>query len=130
MANGVNVTDKGMQFLVSIDGSEAMSQLRELQSSMKGLASEIEKSVGLTQKTFNKTFDSLGELVKELDKNPGVGIPGAASKDAVKFSQKLNQELEKQRKKLTCLLTPSINLIEKLKIQTKALATWLTLALN
>lgn len=100
MANGVNVTDKGMQFLVSIDGSEAMSQLRELQSSMKGLASEIEKSVGLTQKTFNKTFDSLGELVKELDKNPGVGIPGAASKDAVKFSQKLNQELEKQRKKM------------------------------
>jgi hypothetical protein len=100
MANGVNVTDKGMQFLVSIDGSEAMSQLRELQTSMKGLASEIEKSVGLTQKTFNKTFDSLGELVKELDKNPGVGIPGAASKDAVKFSQKLNQELEKQRKKM------------------------------
>jgi len=100
MANGVNVTDKGMQFLVSIDGSEAMSQLRELQTSMKGLASEIEKSVGLTQKTFNKTFDSLGELVKELDKNPGVGIPGAASKDAVKFSQKLNQELDKQRKKM------------------------------
>jgi hypothetical protein len=100
MANGVNVTDKGMQFLVSIDGSEAMNQLRLLQTSMKGLASEIEKSVGLTQKTFNKTFDSLGELVKELDKNPGVGIPGAASKDAAKFSQKLNQELEKQRKKM------------------------------
>lgn len=100
MANGVNVTDKGMQFLVSVDGSEAMSQLRQLQTSMKGLATEIEKSVGLTQKTFNKTFDSLGQLVKQLDKNPGVGIPGAASKDADKFAQKLNQELEKQRKKM------------------------------
>ena len=100
MANGVNVTDKGMQFLVSIDGSQAMDQLRQLQSSMKGLATEIEKSVGLTQKSFNKTFDALGELVKELDKNPGVGTPGAASKDAVKFAQKLNQELEKQRKKM------------------------------
>ena len=100
MANGVNVTDKGMQFLVSVDGSEAMSQLRQLQTSMKGLATEIEKSVGLTQKTFNKTFDSLGQLVKQLDKNPGVGIPGAASKDANKFAQKLNQELEKQRKKM------------------------------
>lgn len=100
MANGVNVTDKGMQFLVSVDGSEAMSQLRQLQTSMKGLATEIDKSVGLTQKTFNKTFDSLGQLVKQLDKNPGVGIPGAASKDANKFAQKLNQELEKQRKKM------------------------------
>lgn len=100
MADGVDVTDQGVKFLLALDSAEALKQLRTFQDSAQSMAAQIERSIGQAQKMFNTTFDSIGDIAKKLDENPQLALPGLASPKSEQASSRIQRQIENARKDL------------------------------
>lgn len=100
MAKGIDITGQGINFLVTIEGTDAIKFLKSFEKNFQNVERSVDTVVQQISSSFDRITNSMEEYIEELNKNPNMIGPGGGTSKQIAGMEKVKKTIEQTSKML------------------------------